>query len=93
MWKIQLTIAANYICSRDNNEEHVMHLTVYNEEIKISWLGDEFMENLFESLLNRYQNKLEATRRGSDFIFDCVHVLYYKCHKINSNRGGSYRFS
>ena len=51
------------------------------------------MENLFESLLNRYQNKLEATRRGSDFIFDCVHVLYYKCHKINSNRGGSYRFS
>ena len=27
---------------------------------------------------------------GSDFIFDCVHLLYYKCHKINPNRGGSY---
>ena len=23
-------------------------------------------------------------------VFDYVHVLYYKCHKINPNRGGSY---
>ena len=28
--------------------------------------------------------------RGSDFIFGCVHLLYYKCHKINYKRGGSY---
>ena len=26
--------------------------------------------------------------KGSNFVFDCVHLLYYKCHKINSNRGG-----
>ena len=24
------------------------------------------------------------------FLFDYVHLLYYKCHKINPNRGGSY---
>ena len=28
--------------------------------------------------------------RGSDFIFDGVNLLYYKCHKINFKRGGSY---
>ena len=28
--------------------------------------------------------------KGSNFIFDCVHFLYYKCHKMNSKRGGSY---
>ena len=28
--------------------------------------------------------------KGSDFIFDCVYSLYYKCHKINLNYGGSY---
>ena len=28
--------------------------------------------------------------RGSDFIFDCTHLLYCKCHKINFKRGGSY---
>ena len=28
--------------------------------------------------------------KGSDVIFDCVHLLYYKCHKTNLNRGRSY---
>ena len=28
--------------------------------------------------------------RGSDFIFDSVQIGYYKCHKINFKRGGSY---
>ena len=27
---------------------------------------------------------------GSDFIFDSVKVLYYKCHKIDCKRGGSH---
>ena len=31
--------------------------------------------------------------RGSDFIFDSVQLLYYKCHKINFKRGGSYNDS
>ena len=26
--------------------------------------------------------------RGSDLIFDCGHLLYYKCHKINFKRWG-----
>ena len=28
--------------------------------------------------------------KGSEFVFDYVHLLYFKCHKINLNRGGSY---
>ena len=27
--------------------------------------------------------------RGSDFIFDCIKLLYFKCNKINVNCGGS----
>ena len=27
---------------------------------------------------------------GSAFVFDYVQLLYYKCHKIDSNRGRSY---
>ena len=26
----------------------------------------------------------------SEFVFDYVHLLYYKSHKINPNRGESY---
>ena len=42
------------------------------------------------SLLSRYQNGQETSMRGSDFIFGCVHLLYYKCLQINLNWGGSY---
>ena len=28
--------------------------------------------------------------RGTHFVFDCAHLLYYKCHEINFSRGGSY---
>ena len=28
--------------------------------------------------------------KGSVFVFDCVHLLYYQSHKINPNRNRSY---
>ena len=28
--------------------------------------------------------------KGSNFVFSYVQLLYYKCHKINLNCGGSY---
>ena len=27
---------------------------------------------------------------GSEFVIDYAHLLYYKCHKINPNCGGTY---
>ena len=44
---------------------------------------------LFDLLKNRYQNNLESMR-DSAFIFEYIQLLYYKCHKINLNCGGSY---
>ena len=51
--------------------------------------ADEVIKELFNSLKNRYQNNLESMK-GTEFVFDYVHLLYYKCHKINPNRSGSY---
>ena len=59
------------------------------EEIMNSDEADEVIEELFDSLKNRYQNNLESMR-ASEFVFDYVNLLHYKCHKTNSNRGGSY---
>ena len=28
--------------------------------------------------------------KGSEFVFNYVQLLYYKCHKINPSCGGSY---
>ena len=51
---------------------------------------DEVTEKKFELVLNGYQVGLKISMRGSDFVFDCVHSLHYKCHKINFKRSGSY---
>ena len=56
-WKIQLTITINFISSKDDNdEEHVMHSKSDNIEIMISDEADGVIEELFDSLKNRYQN-------------------------------------
>ena len=53
-------------------------------------INDESDKELFDLPKNRYQNNLESMK-GSEFVFDNVHLLYYKCHKINPNHGGSYK--
>ena len=58
-------------------------------EIMINNGADEVIRKLFNSLKNRYQNNLESIR-GSVFVFDYIHLLYYKCHKISQNLVGSY---
>ena len=65
-----------------------MHSKIDNIEIMINGKADEVIEELFDSLIKEYQNGLQKPMRLSDFIFDCVHLLYYKCHKINPNHGG-----
>ena len=51
---------------------------------------DEVIEELFESLLKRYQEKLEESMDGSYFTFDAVNALYYDLNKISLSRGKSY---
>ena len=51
---------------------------------------DETIEELFESLLQRYHEGLEESMKGSEFIFDSIDVLYYNLNKISLIRGGSY---
>ena len=48
------------------------------------------LKNSFMLLHSRYQENLETSMKGSDFIFNSVHLMYYKCHKVNIKRGGSY---
>ena len=89
-WKIQLTVAIDSISSKDPDEERKMHSKSDNIEFMPYDNVNEVINELFESLLSRYQIGLETSMRGSDFIFDSIQVLYYKCHKINFKRGGSY---
>ena len=44
MWKIQLTIAINFISSKDNGENRVMHLKSNNIEIMVNDEADEVIK-------------------------------------------------
>ena len=66
-----------------------MHSKSDNIEIVINDEEDEVITELFNSLKNRYQNNLELMK-GSQFVFDYVQLLYYKCHKINPKCGRLY---
>ena len=44
-----------------------------------------------KNILNHSLIDTEVTSmKVGEFVFDYVHLLYYKCHKINLNLGGSY---
>ena len=88
-WKIQLTMANNFISSIDNDEELVMRIKSYNIEIIINDEVDEYIKELFDSLKNSHQNNLKSMK-GTEFVFDYVYLLYCKCHKIKTTRGRSY---
>ena len=51
---------------------------------------NEVIEELFESLLSRHEIRLETSMKCSDFIFDCVNLLYYRRNKTYLDRSGSY---
>ena len=61
-----------------------------NIEIMMDSETDEIIEIIFESLLERYQEGLEQSLRGSEFIFDSVDALYYDLIKVSLSRVGSY---
>ena len=42
--------------------------------------ADKVIKKLFKLLEKRYQNNLEKSMEGREFVFDYVHLLYYKCH-------------
>ena len=45
---------------------------------------DKIIEELFESLLQRYQEGLEESVKGKNIIFDSVDALYYDLNKTSS---------
>ena len=61
-----------------------------NVEIMFGDHNDDIIEQLFESLLQKYEENLQNKMKGSDFEFDGVNFLYYDFNKMSINRGGSY---
>ena len=78
-WKIQLTIAINFISSIDNDQVRVMHSKSDNIEIMINNTADEVIKELFKTLKNRYQSNLELMKVSEffcdQFIYCIINVI------------------
>ena len=82
-WKIQLIMIINFISSIDSLEIRTMRTKNNNIEIMMANETHEIIEKHFESLLQKYQARLEERMRGSEFVFDSVDLLHYNLHKIS----------
>ena len=89
-WEIHLTMAINFISFKDSDETRTMHTKSNNVEIVIGSETNKIIEDHFESFLQKYQEGLEESMRGSEFVYDSVDVLYYNLNKVTLSRGGSY---
>ena len=89
-WKIQLAIVSKFISSKDAEEVRVMYSTSNNIKFTSNNDATKVVNELFESLRSKYQDNLETSMRRSNFIFDSVPLMYYKCRKVNFKYGGSY---
>ena len=85
-WKIQLIMKINFISSRNFIESRDMYSKSDNIEIMMGDNTNEIIKNLFDSLLKRYQEGLQVSMRGSEFVFDYVESLNYIFHKVGLKR-------
>ena len=89
-WKIQLSMTINFISSRESDEIRIMHTKSDNLHIMMGKGTNETIKEPFDSLLQRYQEGLEESLRGSEIVFNSIDLLEYKINKTSLKRGGSH---
>ena len=82
-------MSINFISFKDSDETRNMHTKSNNIEIMVGSETDEIIEELFKSLLQRYQEGLEKSMKGSEFTFDSVNLLHYHLQKTSLKGTGS----
>ena len=74
-WKVQLTIEVHFISLKPGfDETRIMYTRSDNIEIMFGDDNDDIMEQLFESLLKKYEENLQN---------DGVNFLYYDFNKTS----------
>ena len=65
-----------------------MHTKTYNVDIIMGSETKDIIEELCESPLQKYQEGLEKSIKGTEFIFDSVDLLHYHLQKTSLKRIG-----
>ena len=58
-----------------------MHSKSSNIKLTSCNEANKVVDKLFDSLSSKCEGNLEKSMRESEFIFDSVQLMYYKCYK------------
>ena len=83
-------MSINFISSEDSDETRNMHTKSDNIEIIMGSETNDIIEEFRESHLQKYQEGLEESVRGSEFVSDSTDLLYNHLQRIKLKRGESY---
>ena len=90
-WKIQLIMLNNCTSSKKFEETCPIYSANVPVEILMGSDTDDIIEELFETILQRFEEARETSnKKRSEFIYESVELLYYYFHKIDMKRGESY---
>ena len=73
-WEVHLTIEVTSL-KPGSDETRIMYTRSDNTEIMLGDDNDDIIEQLFDSLLKKYEENLQNKMRGSEFEFDGVFIL------------------
>ena len=90
-WKNQLIMLNKCISIKIFEETCPVYSPSENIEILMGSETNDIIDELFKSLLQRFQDaKEQSNDKGSEFVHESVGLLYYKLQKISLKRGKSY---
>ena len=89
-WKIQFVMLNRCISSKNFEKTRSIYLASKNIDIFMGIDTDEVINILFNTMLQRFQEAMKTSKKGSEFIFENVDLLYYYFHRIDMRRGESY---
>ena len=67
-WKIQLVMLNRCISSKNFEETRFIYSASENIEIFMGTDTDEVIDTLFDTMLQRFQEAIETSKKGSEFI-------------------------
>ena len=83
----------NIVSITGSIEYHQVHSKSDNSDIMSRFDRYGIFKKLFIALVRKYQVSLGHLTQGSNFVFDAVDGLHYKCKKIFFKGGRSYKDS
>ena len=88
-WKIQLTMKINFTLVQDFNDKRSLYVKTKNVVIIKGSDINEIINEIFDSLVKKYQELLEYSTKNRGLILEGVESMTYDINKTTINRGGS----